>query len=74
MPTAVKTEQEIYGERVKYIEREFGALKGKTIALVRPLTKAECDQFAWDYKLRLGCHGDFLHRRHRRYPLTRPRR
>jgi hypothetical protein len=49
MPTAVKTEQEIYGERAKYIEREFGALKGKTIAVVRPLTKAECDQFAWDY-------------------------
>jgi len=49
MPTALKTEQEIYGERIKYIEREFGSLKGKTIALVRPLTKAECEQFAWDY-------------------------
>lgn len=39
-----------YGERVKYIEREFGNLKGKTVALVRPLTSGECEQFAWEYK------------------------
>lgn len=49
MPTKTKSEQEVFVERVKYIEREFGDLKGKTVALVRPLSKAECEQFAWDY-------------------------
>lgn len=49
MPTKTKSEYEVFGERVKYIEREFGDLKGKTVAFVRPLTKAECEQFAWDY-------------------------
>lgn len=49
MPTKTKSEQEVFVERVKYIEREFGDLKGKTVALVRPLSKAECEQFAWEY-------------------------
>lgn len=38
-----------YTRRVDYIQREFGSLQGKTIALVRPLTEAECKQFAWEY-------------------------
>ena len=39
-----------YGKRIHYIEREFGSLRGKTIALVRPLTQPECRQFGWDYE------------------------
>ena len=38
-----------YGRRIAYIQREFGSLKGKTIALVRPLTESECSQFGWEY-------------------------
>lgn len=38
-----------YGRRINYIQNEFGSLKGKTIALIRPLTEAECKQFAWEY-------------------------
>ena len=47
MPTDTTAE---YGLRVTYINREFGSLKGKTIALVRPLFEAECQQFGWDYE------------------------
>lgn len=47
--TITTTEAATYMDRVAYIEREFGDLKGKTVALVRPLTKPECEQFAWDY-------------------------
>lgn len=48
MSTATVTET--YKQRVKFIEREFGSLVGKTIAVVRPLSKAECDSFAWEYE------------------------
>lgn len=48
MTTTTATKE--YGERVNYIEREFGSLVGKTIAVVRPLRKEECDQFAWEYE------------------------
>ena len=46
MPTDTKQKNK---ERIALIEREFGSLKGKTIALVRPLMEAECEQFAWEY-------------------------
>lgn len=49
MDTETVSKMEEYGKRVSYITREFGSLKGKTVALVRPLTEDECKQFAWEY-------------------------
>ena len=48
--TTSTPEDKIYTERSAYIEREFGYLKGKTVAFVRPLTESECEDFAWDYE------------------------
>lgn len=47
--TTTKDKTAEYGRRISYIDREFGSLKGKTIALIRPLTEDECKQFAWEY-------------------------
>lgn len=38
-----------FDDRATYIEKEWGSLKGKTIEIVRPLTKAECDSMYWHY-------------------------
>ena len=31
-----------------YIEKEYGWLKGKTVARVRPMSKKEMDMYLWD--------------------------
>jgi hypothetical protein len=38
-----------YEQKKKYVARDFGFLKGKTIKGVRPLTEAECEAFGWDF-------------------------
>lgn len=48
--TTTKDKTAEYGRRIAYINKEFGSLKGKTIALIRPLTEAECRQFGWEYE------------------------
>lgn len=35
--------------RAEYIKKEYGELVGKTIKQVRPLTKTECEDLAWEY-------------------------
>lgn len=47
--TTTTLEDKIYAERSTYMERVFGDLKGKTVAFVRPLTKSECEEFAWNF-------------------------
>ena len=36
--------------RNDYTRREWGSLIGKTVGLVRPLTREECGQFGWEYE------------------------
>jgi len=47
--TTITPEDKIYAERSTYMNGAFGNLKGKTVAFVRPLTKTECEEFAWDF-------------------------
>ena len=44
-----KSPQQIHREREEYITSEYGSLVGKTVALVRPLTKSESSMLAWEY-------------------------
>lgn len=44
-----KTDAQIFKERAQYITNEYGSLVGKTILVVRPLMKQECDALAWQY-------------------------
>ncbi len=36
-------------DRTKYIKRDYGSFVGKTIKEIRPLTKQECENMAWEY-------------------------
>ena len=38
-----------YADKTKYIKRDYGSFVGKTIKTIRPLTKEECDDSAWDF-------------------------
>jgi hypothetical protein len=35
--------------RTEYIKREYGALVGKTVKIVRPLLKEECEDIGWEH-------------------------
>lgn len=38
-----------YADKAKYIKRDYGSFVGKTIKEIRPLTKQECEDLAWEY-------------------------
>ena len=38
-----------YANKTKYIKRDYGSFVGKTIKTIRPLTKEECEDSAWDF-------------------------
>ncbi len=38
-----------YADKTKYIKRDYGSFVGKTIKTIRPLTKEECEDCAWDF-------------------------
>lgn len=39
-----------YDQRKKWLSSEYGAFLGKTILDIRPMTKDEHSEFAWDYE------------------------
>ncbi len=52
MATAIaqqKGDTQIIKERQEYLTAEYGALVGKTVQKVRPLTREECEDMAWEF-------------------------
>jgi len=39
-----------YADRTKYIKRDYGSFVGKTVKTIRPLTKEECEDMAWEFE------------------------
>jgi hypothetical protein len=44
-----KTDKQLDRERQEYLTREYGSLVGKTVKSIRPMTRSECDDLAWEY-------------------------
>jgi hypothetical protein len=42
-------ESKLFDERNRILIREYSTFVGKKIQTIRPLTKAECEDLAWEY-------------------------